>query len=90
MPQLSRIPRSSTNIKNYHPPFAVFSPSGGRQTARTQSLFTSFSPENQDKAAPSAAYKYLRTVFMERGSEITEKRSDQGDQQERPECKQLP
>ncbi|PKA59520.1 hypothetical protein AXF42_Ash016544 [Apostasia shenzhenica] len=33
--------------------------SGGQQTMRTQSLSTSFSPENQDKAAPSAAYKYL-------------------------------
>ncbi|PKA48818.1 hypothetical protein AXF42_Ash021633 [Apostasia shenzhenica] len=42
-----------------HPSFAASGLSDSQQTARTQSLFTSFSPESQDEVAPSAAYKYL-------------------------------
>ncbi|PKA55126.1 hypothetical protein AXF42_Ash003763 [Apostasia shenzhenica] len=40
--------------------------SSGRQAARTQSLPTSFPPENQDKAAPSATYKYQGAGFKKR------------------------
>ncbi|PKA62330.1 hypothetical protein AXF42_Ash016122 [Apostasia shenzhenica] len=36
--------------------FTDSGPSSGRQVAKTQSLSTSFPPENQDKAASSAAY----------------------------------
>ncbi|PKA63543.1 hypothetical protein AXF42_Ash005438 [Apostasia shenzhenica] len=38
--------------------FTDSGPSSGQQAARAQSLFPSFPPENQDKATPSAAYKY--------------------------------
>ncbi|PKA64094.1 hypothetical protein AXF42_Ash005106 [Apostasia shenzhenica] len=58
MLQPSRIPRRSTSIKRYHPPCTATGLSGGRQTARTQSLSITFSPESQGEATHSNSYKY--------------------------------
>ncbi|PKA59808.1 hypothetical protein AXF42_Ash011933 [Apostasia shenzhenica] len=58
MLQSSRIPRRSTNIKRYRPPFAAAGLPGGRQTTRTQCLSITFPPKNQDGATHPIVYKY--------------------------------
>ncbi|PKA57726.1 hypothetical protein AXF42_Ash016772 [Apostasia shenzhenica] len=58
MLQPSRIPRRNTRIKRYRPPFTTAGLSGGRQTARTQSLSITFSLKNQGEATHSNCYKY--------------------------------
>ncbi|PKA62080.1 hypothetical protein AXF42_Ash018305 [Apostasia shenzhenica] len=57
--------------------FTDYGPSSGRQAVRAQSLFPFFPPKNQDKAAPSVAYKYQGTRFMkkdEKGGDDSPKR----------------
>ncbi|PKA62324.1 hypothetical protein AXF42_Ash016116 [Apostasia shenzhenica] len=91
MLQPSRIPRNSTNIKRYHPPFAASGSSDGRQAAQTQSLSTSFLPKNHDKAMHSIAYKYPGTVSRQKdrsGKSIGERTKDQKSK-EHPGCRQL-